>query len=73
MMAKRNRNHPSYRGNYWAIVLGPKGDEIKPRPIYQFVRTANKPQFLARARQEYEGVVVRAILQPIPPVFEAGM
>jgi hypothetical protein len=62
-----------YKGCYWAIVLGPKHPHLVPRPLSQFVRTINRAEALDVQRIRFPRCVVRAIPQPIPPEFEAGM
>jgi len=63
----------SYKGRYWAIVLGPKHPQIVPMPLNQFVRTTNRAEALGVQKIRFLGRVVRAIPQPVPPEFEAGM
>lgn len=73
-MAKpRITTHPYYRGNYWAIVLGPKLKGVIPCVLMQFVRTKSKREMVKWFEKEYPGKTVRAIRQPIPPDFEPGM
>lgn len=74
-MAKpRISSYPRYRGNYWAIVAGPKDDHIKPLPLLTFVRTAEKDGALERGKKMMPpGTIVRAIPQPYNGRFEAGM
>jgi hypothetical protein len=77
MVSKRvpkiHKNHNVYGGNFWAIVLGHKDKDIAPLPLREFVKTCDKKQALTKLKAKYPGRCVRAILQPWPPEFKAGM